>query len=100
VLPGISRQTVLELATSLGIPCDETDLDLYDAYNADEAFLTSTSLCICPVRSINGIRIVSEQVFGTITHRLIEANVRLVECDFVAQYRRQLDRGGRRMSCH
>lgn len=100
VLPGISRQTVLELATSLGIPCDETDLDLYDAYNADEAFLTSTSLCICPVRSINGIRIGSEQVFGTITHRLIEADVRLVDCDFVAQYRRQLDRGGQRMSCH
>ncbi|MFZ1428662.1 MAG: aminotransferase class IV [Geminicoccaceae bacterium] len=100
VLPGISRQTVLELAAPLGIPCDETVLDLYDAYNADEAFLTSTSLCICPVRSINGSRIGSEQVFGTITHRLIEAYVRLVDCDFVAQYRRQLDGGGRRMSCH
>lgn len=90
VLPGISRQTVLELAAELGIPCDETDLDLYDAYNADEAFLTSTSLCICPVHSINGSRIGSEQVFGTITRRLIEAYVRLVDCDFVEQCCRRL----------
>ena len=33
----------------------EADLDLYDAYNADEAFLTSTSLCICPITRINGV---------------------------------------------
>ena len=32
----------------------EADLDLFDAATADEAFLTSTSLCICPVRSLNG----------------------------------------------
>ena len=56
VLPGISRQTVIELAAELGIPCREADLDLYDAYAADEAFLTSTSLCLCPVRSVNGMR--------------------------------------------
>lgn len=90
VLPGISRQTGLELAAELGIPCDGTDLDLYDAQNADEAFLTSTSLCICPVHSIDGSRIGSEQIFGTITRRLIEAYVRLVDCDFVAQCCRRL----------
>ena len=56
VLPGISRQTVIEIAAELGIPCREADLDLYDAYAADEAFLTSTSLCLCPVRSVNGMR--------------------------------------------
>ena len=54
VLPGVSRATVIELAAELGVPCREADLDLYDAYNADEVFLTSTSLCICPVRSVNG----------------------------------------------
>ena len=36
------------------VPASRRDIDLYDAYTADEAFLTSTSLCICPVRSING----------------------------------------------
>ena len=76
VLPGISRQTVIELADELGIPCREVDLDLYDAYAADEAFLTSTSLCICPVRSINGLRVGGDPVFGPVTQRLIDAYAR------------------------
>ncbi|MEK0081715.1 aminotransferase class IV [Benzoatithermus flavus] len=90
VLPGISRETVIELAAELETPCREADLDLYDAYNADEAFLTSTSLCICPVRSINGVRIGGEAVFGPVTRRLVDAYVRLVGCDFVGQYLRRL----------
>jgi branched-chain amino acid aminotransferase len=91
VLPGISRRTVIELAAELGIPCREADLDLYDAYNADEAFLTSTSLCVCPVRSVNGMRVGGEAaVFGPVTQRLIDAYVRLVSCDFVAQYLKHL----------
>ena len=52
VLPGVSRQATVDLAAELGIPCAEDDIDLYDAYTADEIFLTSTSLCICPVRTI------------------------------------------------
>ncbi len=54
VLPGVSRETVFELCGELGIECREADLDLFDAANADEIFMTSTSLCICPVRSIAG----------------------------------------------
>jgi branched-chain amino acid aminotransferase len=48
VLPGVSRQMTMDLAAKLGIPCDEADIDLYDAANAEEMFLTSTSLCILP----------------------------------------------------
>ncbi|MCX7630613.1 MAG: aminotransferase class IV [Geminicoccaceae bacterium] len=92
VLPGISRRTVMELARELGIPCREADLDLYDAYNAEEAFLTSTSLCLCPVRSINGVRIgPADRVWGPITTRLKDAYVRLVDFDFVKQYLDRLD---------
>ena len=90
VLPGISRQTVIELAGRLGIPFREADLDLYDAYNAEEAFITSTSLCVCPVASINGVAL-GAGAYGPVTKRLIEAYVELVECDFVQQY---LDRLG------
>ena len=90
VLPGISRQTVIEIAAELGIPCQERDLDLYDAHAADEAFLTSTSLCLCPVRSINGVRIGGEDVFGAVTRRLIQGYTALVGTDFVGQYRRHL----------
>ena len=57
VLPGVSRQTVIELAREEGLALREADIDLYDAYNADEAFLTSTSLCICPVTKVNGVDI-------------------------------------------
>lgn len=85
VLPGVSRATVIELAAKLGIPCREADLDLYDAYNADEAFITSTSLCICPVASVNGMA-PAAGIYGPVTKRLIEAYVELVDCDFVQQY--------------
>ena len=65
----------------------EADIDLYDAYNADEMFLTSTSLCICPVVKINGVEIGPKgQVYGPITKRLSDAYVRFVDHDFVAQY--------------
>ena len=91
VLPGVSRQTVIDLAASEKIPCREADLDLYDAYNADEIFLTSTSLCICPVTRVNGAPIGPEgQVFGPVTRRLVDAYVRFVDHDFVAQYLRRL----------
>jgi branched-chain amino acid aminotransferase len=88
VLPGVSRQTVIDLCGELGIPCREADLDLYDAATADEIFMTSTSLCICPVRSIGGRKLSS--IPGPITRRLTEAYARFVDCDFVAQYLKHL----------
>jgi branched-chain amino acid aminotransferase len=91
VLPGISRETVIELARDLKIPLRETSIDLYDAYTADEAFLTSTSLCICPVRSINGRHVGVEAIAGPVTQRLIDAYAKLVGFDFVAQYKRRLN---------
>jgi branched-chain amino acid aminotransferase len=91
VLPGVSRATVIELAGGLGIPCHEADIDLYDAYNADEVFLTSTSLCICPVRSVNGATIADGSVPGPLTKRLTAAYAELVDCDFVAQYLKHLE---------
>lgn len=86
VLPGISRQTVIELAAQLGLPCEERDLDLYDAAVADEIFLTSTSLCICPVASVNGARVGAGKVPGPVTKRLMDAYVQFVGFDFVQQY--------------
>jgi branched-chain amino acid aminotransferase len=89
VLPGISRETVIELCGGLGIPCREADLDLYDSATADEAFMSSTSLCLCPVRSIGG-RVLPTPVPGPITKRLTEAYAKSVGCDFVAQYLKHL----------
>jgi branched-chain amino acid aminotransferase len=90
VLPGISRDVVMQLAAELDIECHESDLSLYDACNADEAFLTSTSLCLCPVRSINGTALKDAAIPGPVTKRLTVAYRDLVDFDFVAQYLRYL----------
>jgi branched-chain amino acid aminotransferase len=87
VLPGVSRQTVIDLAQQEGLTMREADLDLYDAYNADEAFLTSTSLCICPITRVNGVTIGSQgRVWGPVTQRLANAYRDYVGHDFVGQY--------------
>ncbi|MFQ6016583.1 MAG: aminotransferase class IV [Kiloniellaceae bacterium] len=91
VLRGISRQTVIDLARDLDIPVVETDLDLYDAYNADEIFITSTSWCICPVSRFNHVTVSEDRVLGPVTERLIKAYIELVGCDFVQQYLAHLE---------
>jgi branched-chain amino acid aminotransferase len=91
VLGGVSRNTAIELAAGLDIPVIEKDLDLFDVHNADEVFLTSTSLCICGVRSVNGQKIADGRPPGPMTQRLIDAYVKLVDCNYVAQYLRHLN---------
>ena len=87
VLPGVSRQTVIDLARDEGLSVREADIDLYDAYSADEVFLTSTSLCICPVTKVNGMEIGPKgQIWGPVTQRLADAYRRFVDHDFVGQY--------------
>jgi branched-chain amino acid aminotransferase len=90
VLAGISRDTVIALAREAGLALVEKDLDLFDAYNADEVFLTSTSLCVCPVRSINEALISGGRVPGPVTRQITEAYCRFVDFDFVAQYLKRL----------
>jgi branched-chain amino acid aminotransferase len=88
VLPGVSRQMVIDLAGKLGIPCAEADIDMFDAANADEMFLTSTSLCILPVSSFDG-QPVGQLPWaggGPLTQRLVQAYSAEVGCDFVQQY--------------
>src|SRR5262249_24488861 len=78
VLPGGSGQATIDLARELQIPFAEKDIALYDAYTADECFLTSTSLCICGVRSLNGRTFGANRVPGPVTQRLIEAYRKMV----------------------
>src|SRR5438093_534848 len=87
----VAPPATIGLARQLQLPFAEQDLDLYDAYTADECFLTSTSLCICGVRSLNSRKFGADQVPGPITQRLIEAYAEMVGCDFVAQYLARLD---------
>ena len=91
VLAGISRRVTIELAQELGIEVHETDIDLFDAYTADEAFVTSTSFCICPVSSFNGSTVADGAVPGPVTDRLTKAYSGLVGLDITAQYLARLE---------
>ena len=91
VLEGVSRATVMEIADDLGFPVHETNLDLFDAYTADEIFLSSTSLCVCPVRSIDNREPASDTIPGPVTRQIMEAYKRLLDFDFEEQYLRFLD---------
>ncbi len=84
ILAGISRDVVIELCEKLGIEIKETTITLNQALAADEAFFTSTSLCICPLASLNGKDF--DKIPGPVTTQLTEAFSELVEYDFVGQY--------------
>jgi branched-chain amino acid aminotransferase len=86
VLEGISRQTVIELARKEGFELVERDIDLYDAYTADEIFLTSTSLCLCPVAKLNHATIGDGKVPGPVAARLLAAYSEHVGVDIAEQY--------------
>ena len=90
VLAGISRETVIELAQGLNIEVQEADIDLYDVYTADEAFVTSTSFCLCSVSSVNGSIIGDGSVPGPVTDRIQTAYSDLVGIDIVKQYLKRL----------
>ena len=86
VLEGITRGVAMNLASGLNLSVEERDLDLYDAYTADEAFLTSTSLCICPISSFNGTPVAGGKAPGAITRRLMDAFSDTAGMDFEEQY--------------
>jgi branched-chain amino acid aminotransferase len=55
VLPGITRDTVLQLAADLGIPVVETIIPRELLYIADEVFFSGTAAEITPIRSVDRI---------------------------------------------
>ncbi len=83
-LAGVSRETVLELAQTQGIPTQIADFQPYDIYTADEAFFTSTPYCIMPATKFNGLP-VGDGAVGPVTKRLLQAWSDLVGLDIVAQ---------------
>lgn len=73
ILRGISRAYVMEeICPKLGIPVVEKNIEPYDVYTADEAFMTGTPFCMLPVTSINGCEIGKGKV-GKLFSNLLEA---------------------------
>ncbi|MGD9590862.1 MAG: aminotransferase class IV [Mycolicibacterium sp.] len=72
ILRGISREYVIEeLCPQLGMPVIEKNIDAYDVYTADEAFMTGTPFCMLPVTSLNGNAIGTSEV-GAGFNRLLD----------------------------
>jgi branched-chain amino acid aminotransferase len=57
VLPGITRDSVIQIARGMGIEVIETSVQRSALYLADEVFLTGTAAEITPIRSIDKITI-------------------------------------------
>jgi len=57
VLPGITRDTVVQLANQLGLPLVETIIPRELLYIADEVFFTGTAAEITPIRSVDRITV-------------------------------------------
>src|SRR5499425_1696297 len=66
VLPGITRDSILQIARDLGIPVIEQGIPRAMLYISDEAFFTGTAAEVTPIRSVDKIS-VGKGVTGPIT---------------------------------
>jgi branched-chain amino acid aminotransferase len=66
VLPGITRESVLQIARDLGIPVTEQGIPRELLYIADEVFFTGTAAEVTPIRSVDKIS-VGKGAVGPIT---------------------------------
>ena len=71
VLAGVTRRTVLRLMAETGIGLDERPFTLAEAYDADEAFMTSASSFVLPIVEIDG-RMIGGGQPGPVARRLRE----------------------------
>jgi branched-chain amino acid aminotransferase len=71
VLPGITRDSLIELAKDEGIKTTEADLTLEDIYSADELFMCGTAAELTPIREVDDKAIGTGKP-GPITQKLQE----------------------------
>ena len=69
ILKGVTRDVVIELAGKAGYQLEETPLNRYDLYTADEAFFTGTASEIVGIRQLDG-RVIGSGKSGPITRDL------------------------------
>jgi branched-chain amino acid aminotransferase len=72
ILPGITRDSVIEICRALEIPLVESGIQRAALYVADELFFSGTAAEITPIRSVDRIT-VGEGRRGTITERIQKA---------------------------
>ena len=84
ILRGITRSYIFELADELNIPHYERNIEPYDVYDADEAFMTGTPFCILPTTSLNEIEIGNGKM-GEVTNLLLNKWSKNVNLDIMGQ---------------
>jgi branched-chain amino acid aminotransferase len=87
ILRGVSRAYIMEeICQELGIPVVEKNIEPYDVYTADEAFMTGTPFCLLPVVSLNRTPIGDGKV-GEVFNRLAGQWSKNTGVDIVKQIR-------------
>lgn len=83
-LKGVTRGTIIDIAKELGVPCREVDLTRYDAWCADECFLTGTGAEVVPVVKLDGREIgtgkpgpITQQVLASFRRRVLVEGTRI-----------------------
>ena len=94
VLGGITKAAIFELAKELRVEVIEGDYTPFDLYNAEEAFLASTSPTFVPIKTVNGAKI-GNGAPGPVTLRLIGAWNKMVGADIVDQALSHLEQSER-----
>ena len=76
-LKGVTRETLLGLASSLGIRAEEKPFTLFDVWTAREAFICGTGAEVVPVVSVDA-RTIGDGSVGPVTTRIMGAYQELV----------------------
>ncbi len=71
ILEGITRDSLIELLPTIGIPVQERSIDRTELYKSDEAFLCGSSARITPIVSIDK-RLVANGNVGPVTTQLMK----------------------------
>jgi branched-chain amino acid aminotransferase len=76
-LKGVTRETLLTVAASLGIRAEERPFTLFDVWTSREAFICGTGAEVVPVVSVDG-RTIGSGAVGAVTSRIVAAYHQLV----------------------
>ena len=79
-LKGVTRETVIEVADSLGIDVAERPFTLFDVWTAREVFICGTGVEVVPVVSVDE-RTIGDGSVGPLTQRIVAAYGRRVRCE-------------------
>lgn len=78
ILEGITRDTIIQLATKLDFKVVQTNIPFKDAYTADEGFFTGTAAEVTPIHSIDD-NILGNGEIGKITQTIKKSYLDIVK---------------------